>query len=124
MTTLLEKLKSLVSEFDARETPPKPVEYKLACHDAPCPPEWYNLPADAAEGKRFILAQLAAEKGWPDYVTDTRGAIWFNCGAVRPMKSNPNGYCHTSGNIGWLEIIETLIAARLKDHHCVHCSNR
>lgn len=108
---LLSKLEQLVKEEKEGAR-----GYKLALEDGPVPKEWSHLPANKEEGFRGIMSSLIARQGWPEYVSQIQhGSIWFDCGPVQKMSCNPNGYAHTSGNISWLDVIETLVQARINE---------
>ena len=115
--TLLSKLEQLVKEEKAKSYRGSEAiyGYKTVTDDGYAPKEWSYLPANAEEGRKGILQSLIARQGWPRYVTDCFGQICFECGPVHPMPGNPNGYCHTSGRLDWVDVIENLVEARINE---------
>lgn len=108
---IIEKIKELIA-YHENETS---LGYETVQNG---PPEWRYMPKDAAEGKRAILRSVATGKGFPDFVRDTmRGNISFDCGPINREKINPNGYAHTSGSVGWLEVINAVVDERLRIKH-------
>ena len=97
---LIDKLRALVDEYSGK----------------PFPEEWKDYPATGEEGKRLILEALVARKPLPKFAHQAWTLpIHYYAGPFKPMDCNPNGWCQSSYTIGWREVLEAVVEARIKE---------
>jgi hypothetical protein len=110
--TLLNELKSLIQKYgdDAEESYP----YKTVGKSAP--KEWRHLPIDEKEGRRVILEALRNHQDLPwDFISQAHtGSIHFDCGPITKESYNPNGYCHTSGYIHFIDALYAALGVKVE----------
>jgi hypothetical protein len=95
---LIAELKALVDKYTGK----------------PLPGGWGVYPKTWQEGKRRILEALVAREPWPSFIVDRPEGVYFAANP-QPTSRNENGWCLTTYPVGWLEIIEALIEARINE---------
>ena len=85
--------------------------------EPPFPKEWAEYPENGEEGKRRIIEAIIAREPMPEFVPKGLDSfpVYFTAGPFKPEPHNSNGWCKTGYALGWLEVIEAIIEARIKE---------